>query len=122
MLTSQIILLYCYKKLLFFIIIFLFIYLITPIRRDKSMKKIKRKKRSAKDPLAPKKPANPFLQYCLEKRATVVGEMISSGTAEPSKQDITKQLASNWKTLSNKNKMVMLEFNYIKYVYFNFSR
>lgn len=86
------------------------------------MKKIKRKKRSAKDPLAPKKPANPFLQYCLEKRATVVGEMISSGTAEPSKQDITKQLASNWKTLSNKNKMVMLEFNYIKYVYFNFSR
>lgn len=76
---------------------------------DKRVKAKSRKRkdgRTEKDPNAPKRPANPFFQFCQEQRPLVLDHMITSGQREPSKQDLTKQLAANWNVLSRKDKKV----------------
>lgn len=73
--------------------------------RNKSGKR--KEGRTEKDPNAPKRPANPFFQFCQEQRPIVLDSMIMQGKKEPSKQDLTKQLAANWNVLSRKDKKVM---------------
>ncbi|XP_075973807.1 uncharacterized protein LOC142975047 [Anticarsia gemmatalis] len=69
----------------------------------------KRKSKADKperDPNAPKKPCNAFFQFCQEQRPLVVAEANSEMGAEPSKQEVTRQLASRWRALSNDEKRV----------------
>ena len=74
------------------------------VRGGKTRKR--REGRTEKDPNAPKRPANPFFQFCQEQRPIVLDSMIASGIREPSKQELTKQLAANWNVLSRKDKKV----------------
>ncbi|KDR09064.1 non-histone protein 10 isoform X2 [Zootermopsis nevadensis] len=62
-----------------------------------------------RDPNAPKRPANPFFQFCQEQRPIVMerlGLEQKSGEAEPSKQELTRQLASKWNTLPPEDKKI----------------
>ncbi|KAJ8972061.1 hypothetical protein NQ317_010930 [Molorchus minor] len=55
----------------------------------------------------PKRPSNPFFQFCQEQRQILM-EQISAelrpGEVEPSKQELTRQLAIKWKSLSVSDK------------------
>ncbi|KAF4519218.1 hypothetical protein B566_EDAN015324 [Ephemera danica] len=68
----------------------------------------KRKSKSdkEKDPNAPKRPANPFFQFCQEQRPIVTEQVVGEGHEEVSKQELTRLLANRWKTLSTENKKV----------------
>jgi len=78
-----------------------------PEKRVRGGKTRKRREgKTEKDPNAPKRPANPFFQFCQEQRPIVLDSMITSGNREPSKQDLTKQLAANWNVLPRKDKKV----------------
>ncbi|XP_041978033.1 non-histone protein 10 [Aricia agestis] len=82
----------------------------------------KRKTKAEKperDPNAPKKPCNAFFQFCQEQRPVVVAETTTEMGSEPSKQEITRQLASRWRSLNNEEKRVyvaMFERSKEKYV------
>ncbi|KPJ08835.1 High mobility group-T protein [Papilio machaon] len=82
----------------------------------------KRKSKADKperDPNAPKKPCNAFFQFCQEQRPLVVAETATEMGLEPSKQEITRQLASRWRNLTNEEKRVyvaMFERSKEKYV------
>lgn len=60
-----------------------------------------------RDPNAPKKPCNAFFQFCQEQRPLVVAEANSELGSEPSKQEVTRQLATRWKALNNEEKRVI---------------
>jgi len=65
--------------------------------------------KAERDPNAPKRPANPFFQFCQEQRPIVMerlGMEQKCGEAEPSKQELTRQLASKWNTLPPEDKKV----------------
>ena len=65
--------------------------------------------KAERDPNAPKRPANPFFQFCQEQRPIVmerIGLEQKSGEAEPSKQELTRQLASKWNKLPPEDKKV----------------
>lgn len=67
------------------------------------------KRKAAKapvDPLAPKRPANPFFQFCQEQRTPVLESLIARNLGEPSKQEVTKQLAIRWNALDTTDKKV----------------
>ncbi|XP_023944637.2 uncharacterized protein LOC112050577 [Bicyclus anynana] len=69
----------------------------------------KRKSKADKperDPNAPKKPCNAFFQFCQEQRPVVVVETATEMGAEPTKQEVTRQLASRWRALTNEEKRV----------------
>lgn len=76
-----------------------------------SKKAPKRKAGKAeKDPNAPKRPSNPFFQFCQEQRQILMEQINSElkpGEAEPSKQELTRQLAIKWKSLSVPDKQVI---------------
>lgn len=78
-----------------------------PEKRVRTKTGKRREGRGEKDPNAPKRPANPFFQFCQEQRPIVLDHMIMQGKGEPSKQDLTKQLAANWNVLSRKDKKVI---------------
>ncbi|KAL4708700.1 hypothetical protein ACJJTC_017379 [Scirpophaga incertulas] len=59
-----------------------------------------------RDPNAPKKPCNAFFQFCQEQRPLIVAESNSEMGIEPTKQEVTRQLASRWRALSNEEKRV----------------
>ncbi|KAJ8678923.1 hypothetical protein QAD02_014710 [Eretmocerus hayati] len=85
------------------------------IKEEKPKKGTKRKGTKT-DPNAPKRPANPFFQFCQEQRRVM--ERLS-GEPEPSKQELTRQLATTWKSLSSEDKKVyydMYEKSKEKYV------
>ncbi|OXU23882.1 non-histone protein 10 [Nasonia vitripennis] len=86
------------------------------IKEEKPKKGTKRKAGKA-DPNAPKRPANPFFQFCQEQRPRVMERL--AGDPEPSKQELTRQLATTWKSLSSEDKKVyydMYERSKEKYV------
>lgn len=58
------------------------------------------------DPNAPKRPANPFFQFCQEQRSIVLENLISLGQGEPTKQEVTKHLATKWNALTTDDKKV----------------
>lgn len=63
------------------------------------------KSEKEKDPNAPKKPANAFLMYCQQERQKVQdGEGNGIYSADLSHQDLTRQLAKQWKFLSEEDK------------------
>lgn len=72
-------------------------------KEEKPRKGTKRKGAKA-DPNAPKRPANPFFQFCQEQRPRVMERL--AGEPEPSKQELTRQLATTWKSLSSEDKKV----------------
>ncbi|XP_046465957.1 uncharacterized protein [Neodiprion pinetum] len=85
-------------------------------KEDKPKKATKRKGGKA-DPNAPKRPANPFFQFCQEQRPRVMERL--AGEPEPSKQELTRQLATTWKSLTSEDKKVyydMYERSKEKYV------
>lgn len=68
--------------------------------------------RSEKDPNAPKRPSNPFFQFCQEQRQILMEQIASElkpGEVEPSKQELTRQLAIKWKTLSVPDRKVYVD-------------
>lgn len=85
-------------------------------KEEKPKKGTKRKGAKA-DPNAPKRPANPFFQFCQEQRPRVMERL--AGEPEPSKQELTRQLATTWKSLSDEDKKVSsLVFSH-KYIRFS---
>jgi len=72
-------------------------------KEERPRKGTKRKGTKA-DPNAPKRPANPFFQFCQEQRPRVMERL--AGEPEPSKQELTRQLATTWKSLSSEDKKV----------------
>ncbi|KAK9883268.1 hypothetical protein WA026_001452 [Henosepilachna vigintioctopunctata] len=84
-----------------------------PEKTKSSKKPAKRKSvKSEKDPNAPKRPSNPFFQFCQEQRPILMEELNSNlkpGEVEPTKQELTKQLAVKWKTLSVNDKRVYVD-------------
>ncbi|KAL7286542.1 hypothetical protein TKK_0019170 [Trichogramma kaykai] len=81
----------------------------TPINnvKEEKVKKPTKRKTPKADPNAPKRPANPFFQFCQEQRPRVMERL--AGEPEPSKQELTRQLASTWKSLSFEDKRVYYE-------------
>lgn len=85
--------------------------------KDEKSKKGTKRKGTKSDPNAPKRPANPFFQFCQEQRPRVMERL--AGEPEPSKQELTRQLATTWKSLSSEDKKVyydMYERSKEKYV------
>lgn len=84
-------------------------------KEEKPKKGTKRKGAKA-DPNAPKRPANPFFQFCQEQRPRVMERL--AGEPEPSKQELTRQLATTWKSLSEEDKKVNSSLVLHKYISF----
>ncbi|KAM0725835.1 Non-histone protein 10 [Formica fusca] len=85
--------------------------------KDEKPRKGTKRKGAKADPNAPKRPANPFFQFCQEQRPRVMERL--AGEPEPSKQELTRQLATTWKSLSSEDKKVyydMYERSKEKYV------
>lgn len=85
--------------------------------KDEKTKKGTKRKGTKADPNAPKRPANPFFQFCQEQRPRVMERL--AGEPEPTKQELTRQLATTWKSLSSEDKKVyydMYERSKEKYV------
>ncbi|KAL3273691.1 hypothetical protein HHI36_015121 [Cryptolaemus montrouzieri] len=84
-----------------------------PEKCKSTKKPVKRKSaKSEKDPNAPKRPSNPFFQFCQEQRPILMEELNSNlkpGEVEPTKQELTRQLAVKWKTLSVNDKRVYVD-------------
>lgn len=62
-----------------------------------------------KDPNAPKRPANPFFQFCQEQRSILMDELNSEllpGQPELSKQELTRQLAQRWRSMDSATKQI----------------
>lgn len=79
------------------------------ISKEEKLKKGSKRKSVKTDPNAPKRPANPFFQFCQEQRPRVMERL--AGEPEPSKQELTRQLATTWKSLSSDDKKVFIHFN-----------
>ncbi|GJQ71929.1 hypothetical protein Trydic_g3038 [Trypoxylus dichotomus] len=77
------------------------------------VKKAKRKTpRAEKDPNAPKRPSNPFFLFCQEQRQILMEQINSElkpGEVEPTKQELTRQLAIKWKSLNSSDKQVYVD-------------
>ncbi|KAF2899482.1 hypothetical protein ILUMI_06695 [Ignelater luminosus] len=81
---------------------------------SRSVKKTPKRKgtKTEKDPKAPKRPSNPFFQFCQEQRQILQEQLTSElkpGEAEPTKQELTRQLAIKWKSLSVPDKKVYVD-------------
>ncbi|XP_023026067.1 uncharacterized protein [Leptinotarsa decemlineata] len=79
-----------------------------PPRRPVKRKSVK----SEKDPNAPKRPSNPFFQFCQEQRQILMEQIsadLKPGEVEPTKQELTRQLAIKWKTLSVPDKKIYVD-------------
>ncbi|KAH0560182.1 non-histone protein 10 [Cotesia glomerata] len=88
-----------------------------PVIKEEKIKKGTKRKGIKADPNAPKRPANPFFQFCQEQRPRVMERL--AGEPEPSKQELTRQLATTWKSLTSEDKKVyydMYERSKEKYV------
>ncbi|KAF7265682.1 hypothetical protein GWI33_020766 [Rhynchophorus ferrugineus] len=80
----------------------------------KSSRKPARKKgsRPEKDPNAPKRPSNPFFQFCQEQRQILLEQItadLKPGETEPSKRELTRQLALKWGSLSAPDKKIYVD-------------
>lgn len=80
--------------------------------KPKTIKRPPRKKvpKSEKDPNAPKRPSNPFFQFCQEQRQILMEQIsaeLKPGEVEPTKQELTRQLALKWNSLSVPDKKVI---------------
>lgn len=65
-----------------------------------------KRKTTKVDKNAPKRPANPFFQFCQEQRNTAVEEMATIGHSDLTKIEVTKHLANKWNTLPIDDKKI----------------
>ena len=71
------------------------------------------KEKPPRDPNLPKRPQNPFFQYCKEKREEVAKEVLNTQGINLTKKELTKILANQWNTLDSDDKMVRQLSKYI---------
>ena len=64
------------------------------------------KEKRPRDPLLPKRPQNPFFQFCKEKRETVAQDVFRSQGVNLTKKELTKILANQWNSLDSSGKTV----------------
>ncbi|XP_026679460.1 TOX high mobility group box family member 3 [Diaphorina citri] len=78
----------------------------TSVEKPKALKK--KAEKPSRDPNAPKRPANPFFQFCQEQRTLLTDTQTKAGpqTNDPSKQEITKELAKKWNALSHDERKI----------------
>lgn len=79
---------------------------VPPKRHRAPVERVKR------DPHAPKRPANPFFQFCQEQRSILMGELhrqLMPGEPELSKQELTRQLANRWRLLDAAGKQTYID-------------
>ncbi|OWF35880.1 FACT complex subunit SSRP1-like isoform X2 [Mizuhopecten yessoensis] len=69
----------------------------------------KAKSDKEKDPSAPKKPANAFLLFCQQQRATVQEAYLKENKEEISNHELTKRLAHLWNSLNPEQKRVFYD-------------
>lgn len=67
------------------------------------------KEKPPRDPNLPKRPQNPFFQYCKEKREEVAKEFQNSQGVNLTKKELTKILANQWNNLDSDDKMIYNE-------------
>lgn len=67
------------------------------------------KEKPPRDPNLPKRPQNPFFQYCKEKREEVAKEVLNTQGINLTKKELTKILANQWNTLDSDDKMIYNE-------------
>jgi len=67
------------------------------------------KEKPARDPNLPKRPQNPFFQFCKEKRDAVSHELLQINGVNPTKKELTKLLASQWNSLDSSEKTIYNE-------------
>ncbi|XP_017780453.1 PREDICTED: high mobility group B protein 13-like [Nicrophorus vespilloides] len=78
----------------------------------KPVKKKRKSNKSEKDPNAPKRPSNPFFQFCQDQRQVLLGQIMAElkpGEVEPTKQELTRQLAIKWRSLSTADKQIYVD-------------
>jgi len=62
-----------------------------------------------RDPNLPKRPQNPFFQFCKEKREIVARDVFTSQGVNLTKKELTKILANQWNSLDANAKQVYNE-------------
>merc|ERR1719402_178852 len=67
------------------------------------------KEKAPRDPNLPKRPQNPFFQYCKEKREIVAQEVYQSQGVNLTKKELTKILANQWNSLDATAKQIYNE-------------
>jgi len=78
-----------------------------PGTTEKKGKKNKgEKEKAVRDPNLPKRPQNPFFQFCKEQREQVSKEVLDSTGTQLSKKELTKMLAQKWNVLDPELKQV----------------
>jgi len=74
---------------------------------DKKGRKIKAEKdKQSRDPNLPKRPQNPFFQYCKEQRECVSRDEYEKEGTQLSKKELTKLLAQKWNALNSDQKQI----------------
>ncbi|XP_023341282.1 HMG1/2-like protein [Eurytemora carolleeae] len=77
---------------------------------EKKPKKVKvGKDKSSRDPNLPKRPQNPFFQYCKEQRDYISREIQDRDGIQLSKKELTKLLAQRWNLLDLQDKQIYNE-------------
>jgi len=67
------------------------------------------KEKIPRDPNLPKRPQNPFFQFCKEKREIVAQEVYKSQGVNLTKKELTKILANQWNNLDSNEKVIYNE-------------
>jgi len=67
------------------------------------------KEKVPRDPNLPKRPQNPFFQYCKEKREVVAQDVYQSQGVNLTKKELTKILANQWNSLDTNDKQIYNE-------------
>merc|ERR1719369_1143036 len=69
----------------------------------------KNKDKPPRDPNLPKRPQNPFFQYCKEKRDVVAQDVFKNQGINLTKKELTKILANQWNSLDATAKQIYNE-------------
>merc|ERR1712080_471673 len=72
-------------------------------------RKIRDKEKVPRDPNLPKRPQNPFFQYCKEKREVVAKDVFKNQGINLTKKELTKILANQWNSLDATAKQIYNE-------------
>ncbi|KAL1457754.1 hypothetical protein WDU94_007948 [Cyamophila willieti] len=77
------------------------------ISADKPKLMKKKAEKPSRDPNAPKRPANPFFQFCQEQRTILIDTQTKTPqNTDLSKQEITKELAKKWNSLTSDERKI----------------
>ncbi|XP_071536038.1 uncharacterized protein [Panulirus ornatus] len=73
-------------------------------RSTNSASNVRRQSQVKRDPSAPKRPSNAFLQFCQEQRDTTTAQHLQQTGRPFDKKQLTKLLAARWNALSEDDK------------------